>query len=270
MAGNVKIRRPAIARGPTTAEQTILLVEDEVIIAMQEKMVLERAGYQVLTATSGEEAIHLAMTTPEISLILMDIDLGAGMSGTQAAAIIIAECDLPVTFLSSHTEAEVVNATDDISGYGYIVKNSGEMVLLTSIKMALRLHWSERRFARVLSTVPEVSIQGYSADGTTNYWNHAAERLYGYSAEEAVGKKLWDLIIPPEMVDGVKQAVAKMIETGRPNPPETLSLQRKEGSRITVRSNHVITHDFQGKHELFCLDVPGCSEEGYVVVPPSE
>jgi PAS domain S-box-containing protein len=267
MAGIVKNGSSGVAKKFTATEQTILLVEDEVIIAMQEKMVLERAGYRVVTATSGEEAVHLALTTPDLSLVLMDIDLGAGMTGTEAAAIIIGQCDVPVTFVSSHTEAAIVNATDTISGYGYIVKNSGETVLLASIKMALRLHWSERRFARVLSTAPEVSIQGYAADGTTTYWNHAAERLYGYSAEEAVGKKLWDLIIPPEMAEGVRIAVAKMIETGRPNPPETLSLQRKEGSRITVRSNHVITHGFQGKPELFCLDVPWCTEEGYVVLP---
>jgi PAS domain S-box-containing protein len=46
---------------------------------------------------------------------------------------------LPLAFLSSHTEQEVVETTEGITSYGYIVKNSGETVLLASIKMAFRL-----------------------------------------------------------------------------------------------------------------------------------
>jgi response regulator RpfG family c-di-GMP phosphodiesterase len=71
MAGIVKNGSSGVAKKFTATEQTILLVEDEVIIAMQEKMVLERAGYRVVTATSGEEAVHLALTTPDLSLVLM-------------------------------------------------------------------------------------------------------------------------------------------------------------------------------------------------------
>ena len=46
---------------------------------------------------------------------------------------------LPIAFLSSHTEPEVVEKTVGITSYGYIVKNTGETVLLAAIKMALRL-----------------------------------------------------------------------------------------------------------------------------------
>lgn len=240
----------------------ILLVEDEAIIALDTKRLLEEAGYSVLIAHSGDTAIEVALSTPELSLILMDIDLGRGMSGTDAARIIIAERDIPVAFLSSHTEPDIVSMTEGISGYGYIVKNSGRTVLLASIRMALRLHWSERRFSRVLSNVPEISIQGYGADGKTNYWNSASERVYGYSTEEAIGKKLWDLIIPEEIAEDVQRAVAEMLRTGKPNPPETLRLVRKDGSPVLVRSNHVITKDVAGRPELFCIDIPLAKEDG--------
>ncbi len=72
---------------------------------------------------------------------------------------------MPITFLSSHTNPEIVNKTEGITGYGYIVKGTGDTVLLASVKMALRLRWSEQRFAQVLSHVHEVSIQVYSAEG---------------------------------------------------------------------------------------------------------
>ena len=69
----------------------------------------------------------------------MDIDLGVGLDGTEAAARILSHRDLPLIFLSSHTEPEYVQLTESITSYGYIVKNSGATVLEASIKMAFRL-----------------------------------------------------------------------------------------------------------------------------------
>ncbi len=69
----------------------------------------------------------------------MDINLGAGMDGTEAAALILKERDLPVVFLSSHMEPEVVDRTEKITSYGYVVKNSSATVLDASIKMAFKL-----------------------------------------------------------------------------------------------------------------------------------
>ena len=120
-------------------QKTILLVEDEVIIAMTETMTLEKFGYNVITANSGEEAVATFEKTPGIDLILIDINLGTGIDGTEAAAIILQQRDLPVVFLSSHTEPEVVAKTEKISSYGYVVKDSSGTVLDASIKMAFKL-----------------------------------------------------------------------------------------------------------------------------------
>ncbi|MGD9941460.1 MAG: PAS domain S-box protein [Clostridia bacterium] len=107
-------------------------------------MTLQRYGYTVILASSGEAAIQKVCTIPEISLILMDINLGAGMDGIEAAKAILAERDIPVVFHSSHTEPTVVEKTEGITSYGYIVKSSGETVLIASIKMAYRLFEANR------------------------------------------------------------------------------------------------------------------------------
>ncbi len=120
-------------------KKTILLVEDEAILALSQKEILTKAGYDVLLAHDGESAIASVGETGRIDLILMDIDLGKGIDGTQAAEIILQNRDIPVVFLSSHTEPEIVNRTDRITSYGYIDKNSGVTVLLNSLKMAFRL-----------------------------------------------------------------------------------------------------------------------------------
>lgn len=121
------------------ARRTILLVEDEAIIAMAEAGMLKKNGYAVCLAYSGSTAVETVERDEAIDLVLMDLDLGSGMDGAEAAERILSEKNLPVLFLSSHTEPEVVERTERIASYGYVVKNSGDKVLLASIKMAFKL-----------------------------------------------------------------------------------------------------------------------------------
>lgn len=109
--------------------KTILLVEDEAIIASAQKKVLEKQGYKVIKAHSAEKAIENVRTTPDIDLVLMDINLGKGkMDGTEAAEIILRNHDVPILFLSSYIQPEIVEKTERITSYGYVVKDSGETV----------------------------------------------------------------------------------------------------------------------------------------------
>jgi PAS domain S-box-containing protein len=121
-------------------KKNILLVEDELIIAHAEAQTLKDNGYTVIISPSASHAIETVKSGEEIDLILMDIDLGKGMDGTDAAEIILRERDIPVLFLSSHTEPEIVGKTEKITSYGYVVKNTGNTVLFASINMAFRLH----------------------------------------------------------------------------------------------------------------------------------
>lgn len=125
---------------------------------MAEKSVLEKEGYTVTVAHSGEEALEIVASGGEVNLVLMDIDLGTGISGTDAARQILAQQDIPVVFLSSHTDPAVVTQTEGITSYGYIFKNAGDTVLLASIRMAFRLHQAHRRISwwpRLLEYVVE-------------------------------------------------------------------------------------------------------------------
>ncbi len=117
------------------------------------------------------------------------------------------------------------------------------------------LRESEERFRLLLQHVPSVSVQGYSMDGTTQYWNVASEHLYGYTAQEAVGKNLIDLVIPLEMKDDVRKAMTYMAESGQPIPAAELSLMRKDGTRVAVFSSHAIVKRSGTGTELFCIDI---------------
>lgn len=126
-------------------KRTILLVEDERLVAITERRALERYGYAVVIAASGDEAVEAVLNRPEIDLVLMDINLGDGMDGTEAARQILARRDLPLVFCSSHTEPDVVERTERITSYGYVVKHTGDAVLDLSVKMAFRLFEAKRR-----------------------------------------------------------------------------------------------------------------------------
>jgi|GEM_PF-1576077 len=125
--------------------KTLLLVEDEVLIAMAEARQLSENGYRVLTAHSGEEAVETAVNDLSIDLVLMDIDLGRGMDGTEAAQEILRRRELPIVFLTSHTSKEMVEKVRNITRYGYVIKNSGEFVLVSSIEMAFELFAAHRQ-----------------------------------------------------------------------------------------------------------------------------
>lgn len=124
----------------TQEARILLLVEDEAIIALAEKRQLEGAGYRVIHCQSGAKALDLVCLKREpIDLILMDINLGTGLDGTETAQRILATINIPILFLSSHTEKEIVDKTESITNYGYVVKNSSITVLDASIKMAFKL-----------------------------------------------------------------------------------------------------------------------------------
>jgi len=138
--------------------KNILLVEDNVIIALDQKIQLKKRGYIVNHTVSGEKSIQIVKNNDYIiDLILMDIDLGKGIDGTQAAREILKLKEIPVVFLSSHTEQEIVNKTESITSYGYVVKNSGITVLDASIKMAFKLFDAHRDILKHKTTAEETT-----------------------------------------------------------------------------------------------------------------
>jgi len=170
----------------------ILLVEDEALIAMDEKAVLERNGYAVTLAHSGEEALRSFREDEGIELVLMDIDLGTGMDGTEAAQRIVGYREVPVVFLTSHTEWEYLARVREIAGYGYVLKSAGEFVLVESIHMARKLfraHKRAQRNERLYNWIASHSRDGIALveNDAVVYASPSFRRLIGLSPEELKG-----------------------------------------------------------------------------------
>lgn len=189
------------------SKKTILLVEDMAIIAMAEANTLKKNGYSVIIAGNGNEAIKIASENSNLDLILMDIDLGKGMDGTEAAQIILKNQDVPIVFLSNHTEKEIVDKTEKITSYGYVVKNSGETVLLASIKMAFKLFEAhqkmfesemklidtDRKFHTLEKQIDDV-IWTMDMNFRFTYVSPSVEKMHGYTVDEMMKLNLQDFL----------------------------------------------------------------------------
>jgi PAS domain S-box-containing protein len=180
----------------TRNQKTILLVEDEVIIGMAQAQTIKDFGYEVVTAYSGEVAVQMIAETKDIDLVLMDIDLGQGIDGTEAARQILAMRNIPIVFLTSHAEKMFVDKVKKITGYGYVIKNSGNFVLQASIEMAFELFQAhaktqenEAHLSATLSSIGDAMIAADKHCRVT-LMNPVAEALTGWTVGEARGKPL--------------------------------------------------------------------------------
>lgn len=225
--------------------KTILLVEDEALISFAQKKLLQGYGYTVITAHSGEKAIETVRSTPGINLILMDINLGTGkMDGTETAEIILKDHDIPILFLSSYTQPEIVEKTEKITSYGYVVKDSGETVLNASIRMAFKLHETHRELKeseeamreseeryRTLFEAAADGIVIHDARGKNIDANPRACEMLGYSRDELLEMPLSGLV-PPE---DLKQNPPRLNDAlaGRPVCYER-KLLRKDGTQLNI------------------------------------
>jgi CheY-like chemotaxis protein len=118
----------------------ILIVEDEVVIAMEIESLLEQLRYEVVGhASRGEDAIVLA-AQHHPDLILMDIRLKSEMDGITTAETIFRQFKIPIVFLTAHSDPSTLERAMVLQPYGYILKPFRKNDLFTSIEIALYKH----------------------------------------------------------------------------------------------------------------------------------
>jgi len=192
----------------------ILIVEDESILALSTSRIIKKNGFEAKIVHSGEKAVAAVSENLNIDLVLMDIDLGRGIDGTEAARQILMIRELPIIFLTSHSEKEYVDKVKSITRYGFVVKDSGEFVLMESINMAFELFEvnrklkediskrigtekelkkSESRLSTIFHSSPAGICINTADKGIFLDVNEAFTKITGYKLEEILGKTPEDL-----------------------------------------------------------------------------
>jgi two-component sensor histidine kinase/DNA-binding response OmpR family regulator len=136
----------------------ILIVDDDSDFANVSQMVLNEYGYDVYWSKNGEEAIDF-IDNQNINLILMDIDLGNELDGIETSKIILNKHDVPIIFLSYHSELAYFKKIENILNYGYVVKSSPLIILLNSIRVALELFETKISNQKIINELSTKNIQ---------------------------------------------------------------------------------------------------------------
>jgi PAS domain S-box-containing protein len=171
----------------------ILVVEDEAIVAAAIERCLQALGHEVpAVVASGEEAVRRAVSL-DPDLVLMDIRLKGPIDGIEASRRISQKIKTPVVFLTAYSDDETLLRARVTEPYGYILKPFDEKALKATIEMTLyrsaiqaKERRTRRRLAAILDGIMDAVIMA-DIKGEIGYINQPAERLTGYSKQEAVG-----------------------------------------------------------------------------------
>ncbi len=240
--------------------RSVLIVEDESIVALDLKLQLQELGYRVVgVAASGEEALELVgRKAPD--LVLMDVRLQGAMDGIAAAEVIRREHGLPLIFLTSHSDDDTVQRAARTAPYGYLTKpyqirelRAGIEVALTKARMERQLREADLWFAHTLQCVSD-GVLVTDLDAKIRFLNPAAEDLTGWSSDEAVGRAVTEVVkIQAHAIEHVPRAdtaqqVRSVLIDGRPAPmAHAVALVPREGAERVVDQTAGPVNDDSGQ-----------------------
>ena len=180
---------------------SIFIVEDEIITARSIAKNIKKFGYELAgIATSGSQAIKEILAV-EPDLILMDILLEKNdLDGITAAKRIQSQLNVPVIYLTAHSDRETLERAKITTPFGYILKPYSKKDLQISIEFALHKHQQEIELIEreeLLSSVLNAAVDGVIAADDRNqitYMNPAAEKLTGWQAIETNNRSASEIL----------------------------------------------------------------------------
>jgi two-component system, sensor histidine kinase and response regulator len=239
-------------------QKTILLVEDKASAATNVTEQLQRFGYRVITVNTGEEAVEFATGDIQPDIVLMDIVLGKGIDGIEAAKQILAQRSIPIIFLSSDLDADTMEKMHGIIRYGCVLKNYNTFVLQSSIEIAFELFEGQKQlknelmerkriettFRAIVETSPD-SIGMFDANGNIEMMNPAACLAFGYeTTEEMVGKNALEFYMPEDHVRAAAM-IRQVFANGKVQNAES-RLLRKNGTSFYSELSYWALYDADG------------------------
>lgn len=176
-----------------------MIVEDESIVAMAIREMVDRLGYQTVgTVLTGTEAIRMAKElSPDI--VLMDIRLKGDMDGIDAARKIRQMADIPIIYLTAYGDEKTVSRAKETVPSAYIIKPFNELSLRSSIEISLYQHELKRRLLEneqhlnsVINNISEMLLC-FDDKNRLILANAAAEAITGYTKKELLRSSIEDL-----------------------------------------------------------------------------
>jgi len=218
----------------------VLLVEDSAVDAALVKGLLRHGGgeqFAVTEVTTLAEGLH-CLNQAEIDVVVLDLTL-PDSTGLQTLQRVVARSTrVPIVVLTGADEAIGIEAMRE-GAQDYIPKGQLQGPLLArSVRYAMERHRasqalreSQESLSRVISSAADAIITK-DLNGITTSWNPAAEKLFGYSAEEVLGKSLL-MLFPPDRVNEEREILERIEKGERVEHFESVRI-RKDGRPVQV------------------------------------
>lgn len=180
---------------------SILIVEDERIVARDLSESLESMGYRVVgNAADTHTAIELAAEHLP-ALVLMDVRIDGEVDGIETANVLRSRFGIPVIFLTAYADDETLSRAKHSAPLGYIVKPFKSAELRGTIEMALvrhelecKLREREHWFETTLRSVGDAVI-AVDPTGAVSFANPVAEQILGANSADLAGRAVEDVLI---------------------------------------------------------------------------
>lgn len=219
----------------------ILIAEDETIVAMDIKRRLITLGHEVLAVVAtADECIRLAIVLKP-DLILMDIILKGKNDGIVAAEEIKANLNIPIVFLTAHSDDNTIQRAKLTEPYGYIIKpfevkdlQSTIEIALYKSKMEAKLSESELKYRTLVVTATD-AVLTLDENGIITSCNNKALQMFDYEETELFGESI-KKILPDVFVNHLVEGVKRFMEAGKPVSSDTLEItaKKKNGESFPV------------------------------------
>ncbi|HWC22892.1 MAG TPA: response regulator transcription factor [Flexivirga sp.] len=199
----------------------VLLVDDHPVVRTGLRMLLTAAGIEVVAeASNGDDAVRLAGEYA-VDVVLMDLQMGAGIDGVAATEQVLARPDAPrVLILTTYdTDRDILRAVE-AGASGYLLKDAPPDDLVDAVHRAARGETvlapvvADRLLARLRNPAPTLSVREFEvlrqvAHGRSN--REVAKELF---VSEATVKTHLVHVFEKLGVDSRTGAVARARELG--------------------------------------------------------
>ncbi len=228
---------------------SVLVVEDEPIVALELQSYLDGMGYACAGhVTSGEAAIEAAARLRP-DLVLMDVTLDGPMDGIEAAEAIRATRDVPVVFLTAFGDPQTVARAKAAAPFGYLLKPFEERDLRAALEVAAGRRAAEDTLRERGDDLQQI-LDGLDlgtaltdADGCLVFLSRAARRLFGAAADGALGRAWHDALpFPASVIAALREQAAA--------PPDVRERIPVEADGGRLRAGVVVRDDPRGDGRL--------------------
>jgi len=252
----------ATAKNPEGPPATsVLIVEDEWMVAWDLERSLKEMGYQVVgTVDSSHEALKVAAEKrPDVAL--MDIRINGDADGITTAAALVERFDVPVVYLTAYTDDATLSRAARSQAYGYVVKPFTSREVKSAIEVARHKHAADAKVAqsaRWLSTTLRSigdAVVACDRDQKVAFMNPAAETLTGWKEAEARGLPVDD-VVQIQSVSGPRRPLKDALEARERQtlPPGTRLVSRAGGEPAEIDdSASPIEHDGSVLGAVLCF-----------------